>query len=434
MPKEMTNRNFCLRISVAAALAAVGLAHSQPTQLKTLAAARGVNIGAAITFPGSGRATFDSLISWNFNIVVPENAMKWGNIQPTQGNFSYTSADQLVDWAQAHAMKVRFHTFVWHQQSSFMANGTSNGVAQPAANSFDRAGAFTQMRNHINTVMTRYKTRNPNAFLEWDVVNEAVARDSAGMRLSTGRDSLLSRWVGYTQGETNDFDYVDSAFVIAHRADSSAKLVYNDYDAEHMGIKGNLVYALVSKLKNRNIPVHAVGMQCHWHLNQPGTSSNGGWDPTQFKQNMTRLAALGLDLSITELDIRVTTPSDSTKLAQQRTAYETVLSLCLSEPRCKNFVVWGVRDDGSWINSRYTGFGSPLLFSGSGTTYTAKPAYYGLISVLQTTSVRGAHSRARAVELQSAGRPFDLRGRQLKSLPTGPTFQARKTPRTASRN
>src|SRR5690606_32409421 len=149
-----------------------------------------------------------------------------------------------------------------------------------------------------------------------------------GMRLSTGNpinlDSGLSRWVGYTQGETNDFDYVDSAFVIAHRNDTTAKLALNDYDAEGMGKKANDVFSLVSKLRSRTIPVHVVGMQCHWYVGPHNTGSSGAWDRQQTAQNMARIAALGLDISITELDIRFQNPSDSTKLYQQREAYETI--------------------------------------------------------------------------------------------------------------
>jgi endo-1,4-beta-xylanase len=349
-------------------------------------------------------------------------------------------------------MNLRFHAFVWHQQSSFMANGHSNGVAQPTnANGFNRTTAFQEMREHIEAVMGRYKTRNGgqmHVIDEWDVVNEAAARDSGnddptnlygGMRRSTGNDSILSRWVGYTQGETNDFDYIDSAFAIAHRNDTTARLVYNDYDAEGTGKKSNTVYSLLSKLKSRNIPVHVLGMQCHWYTGASNTGSSGDWNPQQTVQNMARIAALGLDISITELDIRYqnpTSPTDSTaKLAQQSDAYEEILSICLAQPRCKKFYVWGMRDGSSWINSRYPGYGSPLLFTGSGTTYTPKPAHAGLISVLQTTPVSlrtgsqfpGARRRAPALQFRSDVPVRDLLGRSLPSLPNGrSTFAAQK--------
>lgn len=427
------------------ALCASALALAQPTPLKTLAQAHGIDIGVAVSFPTQNRAAYDSTVVRNFTGIVAENDHKWGSISSQPGQYNWTNADRMVDFAQQHNLKLRFHAFVWHQQSSYIANGHQNGVAQPTdPNKYTREQAFTHMRNHIGAVMGRYKSRNQmHVISEWDVVNEVVARDSGmfdtnnvykGMRLSTGNpvhlDSGLSRWVGYTKGEENDFDYVDSAFVIAHRNDSTAKLALNDYDAEGMGKKSNAVYSLLSKLKSRNIPVHVVGMQCHWYIGPSNTGSSGAWVPQEIAQNMARLAALGLDISITELDIRFQNPPDSAKLQQQRQAYETALGLCLAQPRCKRFFVWGLRDGSSWINSRYPGYGSPLLFTGSGATYTPKPAYYGLISVLESaTPVRkepGARRRPPALNYRSGEPVRDLLGRSLRSMPERPLFTAQK--------
>ena len=444
---------FSARFSLLLGLTAVA-AIAQPTPLKTLAQARGLDIGTAVSFPGgaAARTAYDSLLVRNFTGIVAENDQKWGSISSAPGTYNWTNSDRIVDFAQQHGLKLRFHAFVWHQQSSYIANGHSAGVAQPTnPNLFTREQAFTHMRNHIGAVMQRYKTRNGgqmHVFSEWDVVNEAAARDSGnddptgqygGMRRSTGNpvnlDSGLSRWVGYTQGELNDFDYIDSAFAIAHRNDTAAKLVYNDYDAEGMGKKSNTIYSLMSKLKSRNIPVHVLGMQCHWYIGPSNSGSSGAWDPQQTAQNMARIAALGLDISITELDIRFQNPSDSTKLAQQRQAYETILSICLAQPRCKRFFVWGVRDGQSWINSRFPGYGSPLLFTGTGTTYTPKPAYHGLISVLENppaalrggTAFPGARRRPPALQ-QVGNEPVrDVLGRRMPSLPDNrPSFAARK--------
>jgi endo-1,4-beta-xylanase len=429
-----------------AGLSTFSALYAQPTPLKTLAQAHGIDIGVAVSFPGSGRAQYDSTLVRNFTGMVAENDQKWGSISSAEGTYSWTNSDRMVDFAQSQGMNLRFHTFVWHQQSSYIANGHSNGVAQPTdPNKYTRAQAFTHMRNHIGAVMGRYKTRNGgqlHVIKEWDVVNEATARDSGnddsanlykGMRRSTGNsinlDSGLSRWTGYTQGETNDFDYVDSAFVIAHRNDTNARLALNDYDAESMGKKGLAVYNLVSKLKSRNIPIHVLGMQCHWYIGTSATGSSGAWDPQQFVQNMNRIAALGLDISLTEIDIRFTNPSDSTKRAQQSAAYENLLSMCLAQPRCKRFYVWGMRDGSSWVNSRFPGWGSPLLFDGTGTTYTPKPAYYGLISVMQTTSVRpapGMRHRPYGLTFRSGEPVRDLLGRNMRSLPDRPTFAAQK--------
>ena len=66
---------------------------------------------------------------------------------------------------------------------------------------------------------------------EWDVVNECLDDDQSIIRTNpTGYKLRESVWATVI-GE----DYIDSAFVYAHRADPDARLVLNDYGAEFQG-------------------------------------------------------------------------------------------------------------------------------------------------------------------------------------------------------
>ena len=42
--------------------------------------------------------------------------MKWSSLQPTEGNFTFATADAQVALAKANSMQVRGHTLVWHDQ------------------------------------------------------------------------------------------------------------------------------------------------------------------------------------------------------------------------------------------------------------------------------------------------------------------------------
>ncbi len=365
--------------------------------LREAAAARGVTIGAAVTFPGgANRAPYEEVLRTEFGGVVAENAMKFGSIHPSRNNFNFTSADALMGFAEENGMRVRGHTLVWHSQAGWVEH-------------FDapRDTLLEVMRHHITTVVTRYKGR----IFEWDVVNEAV----------TGNGGLRETfWL-----ERIGPDYIDSAFVFAHRADSTALLFYNDYNAETMNAKSQGVYDLVSGLLQRGVPVHGVGLQSHF--------IKGQINATSMAQNMARLEALGLRISITELDIRFQSASDTT-LGQQKADYKAVAETCFLQPACRTFFVWGVNDAQSWWTPASTS--RPLLFTGTN-PMTPKPSYFGVLEALHALpavvpdTVPSALRPARALDERiltvvspresgsgvlvhgMRGNPHDLRGRRI---------------------
>ncbi len=339
--------------------------------LKALATSRGIHMGAAVT-SNARSAEYNRVLSTEFNAMVAENAMKFGNIEPSQNNFTWTTADALVNFAQTNGMAMRGHNFVWHNQAGWAA--TFNGT---------RAQMLAIMKNHILTVGGRYAGR----IYEWDVVNEGVDDNGANLRAS------------FWQQRIGD-DYIDSAFVYARQADPNALLVYNDYGAEPMNAKSNYVYNLVSGLKSRGIPIHGVGLQCHFSLNS--------FDTVSMDANMRRIEALGLGVSITELDI--TTSNTAANLATQKANYKAMMALCLRHPGCKTFITWGVNDAQSWRGAGAV----PLLFTGT-TTITPKPAYDGVVEALAAvTGIRKTRNEGSgAVWWRSPMKMFDVRGRRL---------------------
>jgi endo-1,4-beta-xylanase len=108
--------------------------------------------------------------------------MKWGNIEPSRGSFSFGSADQIVNFATQNGMKVKGHTLVWFDQNpSWLTSITSASDLRDA------------MVDHIKGVMDHYK----GTIKDWDVVNEAyIATGRTGDGDVTLRDSVWSRVLG----------------------------------------------------------------------------------------------------------------------------------------------------------------------------------------------------------------------------------------------
>jgi endo-1,4-beta-xylanase len=168
--------------------------------------------------------------------------------------------------------------------------------------------------------------------------------------------------------------YIEQALRWAHAADPNAKLFYNDYDAEEINRKSDAIFAMARDFKKRGVPLDGIGFQTHISLKFD--------DPAKlasYARNLARFAALGLDLHITELDIRLSDSSPAS-LTTQAKLYGEIASLCMQQPNCKLLQTWGFTDKHSWIPSFYKGQGWALLWDDE---YRKKPAYFALRDALK---------------------------------------------------
>ncbi len=305
--------------------------------LRTHAAARGKFIGAALaTSPLSGESSYRNIAATEFNQVTAENAMKWDSTEPSQGQFNFSGADAIVNFATQNNQQVHGHTLVWHQQTPGWVQGLGASAMR------------TAIQNHISGVVGRYAD-NP-AVVSWDVVNE-VFDDNGNMRTSFWYNTL---------GQS----YIADAFRAARAADSNARLCINDYNVEGINAKSTAMYNLVSSLRQQGVPVDCVGFQGHLAI-QYGF-------PNDLQQNLQRFADLGVQVRITELDIRMQMPRNSSKDSTQATYYRNVVNACNAVTACAGVTIWGFTDKYSWVPDTFSGEGAALIYDES---YQQKPAY-----------------------------------------------------------
>jgi endo-1,4-beta-xylanase len=364
----------------------------------------GVAINRSIATGTGGRRSVElvesdvALVQEQFNQITAENDTKWQLIHPREGagGYDFGPADAFVEFGQKHNMYIVGHTLVWHSQTP---NWVFAGTKQPPA-ATDPAPAeladppqrgrgrrfgggfgrgFTgprasreelleRMRDHIHTVVGRYKGR----IKAWDVVNEALA-DGDGEEVL--RDSLWKQIIGP--------DYIAKAFQYAHQADPEAILRYNDYGLENPAKRQKLI-TLIKSLQEQNVPIHAIGSQAHVNVS------------TTFEtidQALEEMASLGLPIHITELDVNTATGGQrgtGADIAAGAAATEGGLvddanrrladayagffrAFVKHRDSVEMVTFWGANDAVSWRR-----FGTPLLFDGEN---RPKPAFDAVISV-----------------------------------------------------
>ena len=347
------------------------VSHAQTLPLRASAEERGFFMGAAVAMtPFRNEAIYQETLKGEFNMIVAENAFKWDALRPSRDTFNFVDADTLVEFAQSNNMRVRGHTLVWHNQLPGWLT----------AGNFTRDEIVEILRDHIATLVGRYRGR----VWAWDVVNEAVEDATGGLRTNSFWHQRLGP------------EYISLAFEFARQADPDARLYYNDYSIEGLNRKSETVYELLRDLKNAGAPVDGVGWQMH--------QVNGFRIEQQHHTNAQRLASLGLELSITEMDVRINLPSTFVELQQQAAAYGDVINFCLTEKACKALVMWGFTDRHSWIPGFFSGWGEALILDMS---YQPKPAYTALKEVLE----RGLDLSPRITGVSVRGKKLFVIGR-----------------------
>lgn len=311
--------------------------------LRALADARGLTLGAAV-MPGqlADRAFANTLVR-NVNYLTPENSMKWAVIHPSPNQYSFDDADKIVAFARRHDMAVRGHTLAWHYQNPGWLQGSEALAKDPEG----------LLRDHITTVVGHFRGK----IRDWDVVNEPLD-ENGGLRQNVWLVAIGP-------------DYIEKAFRWAHAADPKAKLFLNEYGNEALGPKSNAFYKLVKDLLAKDVPLHGVGLQ--FHLDGKYNPDFGG-----ILENLARLRALGIEVQITELDVRLRGAPTAEALAQQAQIYGELVRVALAY-KLSAVVTWGLTDRFSWVPGFFNGYGSALLFDEE---YRPKPAALAVREVL----------------------------------------------------
>ena len=281
------------------------------------------------------------LVKQHFNSIVAENCMKCEVIHPEEDRYDFTLADQFVSFGEKNGMAVIGHCLIWHSQLApwFCVDEKGNNVTPEVLKQ--------RMKDHITTIVTRYKGRIKG----WDVVNEAILEDGS-YRKSKFYEIL---------GE----EFIPLAFQYAHEADPDAELYYNDY-AMNMPGKREGVVKLVSSLKEKGIRIDAVGMQGHMGMDYP--------DINEFEQSIVAFAGTGVKVMVTEWDMSALPTvkqsaniSDTVAYQKMLNPYPETLPDSVSKAwnnRMKQFfglsekhadvisrvTAWGVSDSDSWKN------------------------------------------------------------------------------------
>lgn len=317
---------------LAALLASSSVRAEQTEALNRLAAQKGLRYGTTISAAQiTGDPTFVALVLQQAGLVVPENDMKWLDMnRGAPGDDDYGPADTVAGFAVEGGLALRGHNLLWYYRTPHWF--------------FTLPGRDAQRRavvDRIKALAGRYR----GIINSWDVVNEPIEPKDGrtdGLRKAVFLDALGP-------------EYLDLAYRAAREADPKARLVVNEYDVEldspEHEARRTVLLNLLQRMQRSGTPVDAVGIQAH-------LTAVGGppFSPARLRRFLADLAGLGLTIQITELDVTDAQAPAAIAVRDQliADAYRRFLDAALDEPAVKMVVTWGLSDRHSWIVRRET--------------------------------------------------------------------------------
>ena len=256
-------------------------------------------------------------------IVVGEGGLKWIDLRPAPGQFVFDQPDRLMAFAEENGLRMRGHTLAWY--------GAMPEWTEAIATEKDAEDILVR---HIETVVGRYKGRIPS----WDVVNEAIADDPTDD--APIRESIWQKRLGKR--------YIELALRTTAAVDPNVQLVINDYNFENptdqCRARRKAFLNMVRDLKDRDVPLHAIGLQGHL----PGDQEI---DKEGLSAFVAELHGMGLGIIVTELDVVDNKlPADHYErdeivASRARDFLDAIGAVCRPEA----VLTWGITDQFTWV-------------------------------------------------------------------------------------
>ncbi|ETR76723.1 glycoside hydrolase [Afipia sp. P52-10] len=318
----MSRRGTLAALAGSAVGAAIpSFAQAEMSSLGAIAAQNGFVFGAAAGPVIEKDAPYRQLYVDHAKIITTDVALKMSRVAPSPGEKRYEEADRLLKFCNDHKIPMRGHCLIWNEWVPAWIKSLSSSEREKFFDSY------------IDDVVGRYRGQ----LHSWDVVNEPFwpGHKAPG---------------GYRVGPWYDMfgpSYVQRAFKRAGSVDQRTTFVLNEAHTERDDDTGRLIreglLRLVDELKQAGVRLQAVGLQGHLQPRYPH-------DPARFMDFVHALAERGVDIYITEFDVRDDTFPDDVK-ARDAMVAETgkkFLSQMLAVPAVKMVIAWQLADNYSF--------------------------------------------------------------------------------------
>lgn len=321
----LTRRQFAASLLGVAGAGLLGMpARAEAPSLNDLARRSGRVFGAAVRPDQlAAEPALRRTVAAQCGMLTPEIHLKWNSIENRKGSLWYQPVDELVAFAARNGQAVYGHALLWEQSTPGWA-----------LRELKARRDWRLVADHMQRVLGRYG----ETIGVWDVVNEPI--DTQG-----GRQGLRRNTFHRVFGA----GYIAEALETARHYAPNARLMLNDYSFEYDNPvdadRRRAFLALLAGLKGRGVPLDGVGLQAHLDLGK------GPLKRSVIAPFMSEIADMGLEIYITELDVKERDYRATEETRDDRVAGEVAryLDIALEHEAVKGITTWGLSDRHSWL-------------------------------------------------------------------------------------
>jgi endo-1,4-beta-xylanase len=330
----------------------------RPITLRCAAERADVRVGVGRE---AGNLAEDRLTAHQFNAMTLENSLVWSVVHPAPRRWDFSRADRSIKWAKRRHLPLTATHFVWDQIAYQVTPAWVKQITDPAR-------LRRVMYRHLRKITRRY---GRGTIDRWIVVNEPFQYFVDTTKL---QENHFSRVLGS--------DWIAQTFRIARRAAPGSELWLNEIFTETDAAKAGALVRLARSLVRQGVPIDGVSLQ--GHLFTP-TLQPVAPDAALVRRTLRRLAALGLEVSLTEIDAPLP-PTVPARFEEQARRVRSLVESCLALRRCSSITFWNLHDGASWLNGLFGRSDlAPTLFSAD---LRPKPVFFAVRSALLAARAR----------------------------------------------
>ncbi len=238
------------------------------------------------------------VIRENFNAAVPENAMKWGQVERERGRERWETFDRMLAFCEENDIKVRGHCLLW-----------AFGRFLPEwVRELEDEALREAIEARIRSVLERYRGRVE----EYDLNNEMILGHFFKDRLGEGIRPHM--------------------FKFAHRVAPETAMYLNDFRI----LRGGGLEQYVEQIQfllEAGAPLGGIGIQAHPRRGIPSAD--------QIQHALDELAKFDLPIKITEFIVGEEGDAPAAQL-------ERLYRVAFAHPAVDGIYMWGFWEGAHW--------------------------------------------------------------------------------------